>query len=188
MVLFSFKFTEITCVTINTGTFKCLLKFQHDVTSLMLLLKNFFIVSETGLKFILDNFRTRTTILTWITIASSRHITTFTVIFCNSIFLNAVTSITIAYTVIITRYTTSHQMAGCTVMRFETCASRCWNIVHKIDNTCPFVLTFIKITSIGITAFTKISWCASATEFTGSFVVEACSIILYIESVLILME
>ena len=177
MVPSSFEFTKITRETINARTFKCLLKFQHDVTIIKLL----GILYETCLNFTLDNCRTRTTILAWITIAGSRHITTFTVIFCNSIFLNTVTSITLAYTVIITRYTTSNQMAGCTVMSFRTFTSWRWNIVNKIDNTSPSILTFINITSIIFTTFTKILRFACATEPTGSFIVGAYSSILWFD-------
>ena len=143
-------------------------------------IKLFYTLYETCLNFTLTNRSTHPCILTRASTAfiTTRHFTTFAMIFCNSIFFNALTSITIAYIVIITRYTTSLQMADCAVMSFETFASWCWNIVNKIDNTSPSILTFIKITSIGITSFTIISWSTSAIENAGFIIVRAYSFIL----------
>ena len=90
MVLFSFEFTKISCKTINARTLEYLLKFQHDVTFSKIL----YFLHETGLYFTLDNCGTSTTILTRSSSAciTTRHLTPFTMIFCNSILLTALTS------------------------------------------------------------------------------------------------
>ena len=91
MVLFSFELTNISIETISARTFKILMKFQHDFT-FRKILDNIY---ETGLNFTLDNYLTDTTIMTWTSSAciTTRHFTTFSMIFCYSILLTALTTL-----------------------------------------------------------------------------------------------
>ena len=208
MVLFSFELTNISIETISARTFKILMKFQHDFT-FRKILDNIY---ETGLNFTLDNYLTDTTIMTWTSSAciTTRHFTTFSMIFCYSILLTALTTLQLsrtnvfqidfknvfniifkkswvcAYTTIITRYiirTAKQQVAIWSISILWTVACYCFVTIYKIDKTSPIILTWVKFTKIIFTAFTNKLLCACTTKLSSSFIVEACSPVLSVWSI-----
>ena len=179
MVLFSFEFTIISCEIISARTFKYLSKFQQDV----IFIKFIHTLLGTSLNFTLTNRSTHPCILTRVSSACIRtwHFTIFTMIFCNSILLNALTNFSITHSTIITRNITRFLVTDGSSSIFVTFASWSWNIVYKINNTSSIILTSgIRFTKIILTTFTSKLLCACTIKLSSSFIVEAYSFILLV--------
>ena len=121
------------------------------------------------------------TILTRVTIASSRHITTFTIIVCNSVFLAALTSLAITCSIIIAGdiVSTGTIFASFTYSIIGTIAFWDNRTSFSIDNTSSVVFTINRLAQIDFTSFAEEWLITSATEFCSTAIVKACSSILF---------
>ena len=123
------------------------------------------------------------TILTRVTIASSRHITTFTIIICNSVLLAALTGLTITCSSIKAGdiASTGSDITKFASSIFRTIAFFFVGTSFSIDYTSS-AITINTIAQIDFTSFST-EWFleyASATEFLSTPIVKACSSILFL--------
>ena len=122
------------------------------------------------------------TILTWITVACGRHITTFTMIFCFSILLIALTDSIFgppARTIMAKQISSTNRNLACFASKFwRAITSWCTYAIDNLNHTSPTILTINTITEIGLTLIADEETNASATEFFGTSIIKASASIL----------